>query len=133
MKFDLLNVCVYSLIVWAFWYGHTKRNKQKKEFKSWARQHYADSAKVVSENPRYVFDPKVGHIVKDEEEYLYCEGKIIGYTLTRIATNQWGEYFWFRIDSGAEPQMMSRHMDYGLAKVLLKDKFVLPKYENAQG
>src|SRR5690606_5547414 len=113
--------------------GYTKRNKAKADFRSWARQHYRDHAKVVSENPRYAFDAKAGLIIKDEEEFLNCEGKIVGYTLTRITKNQWGEYFWFRIDSGADPQMMSRHMDHGLAKVLLKNKFVLPKHENTQG
>lgn len=104
------------------WWVFERDRKQVAKFRQWAEQLYAET-KITSSNPALAFDASCAEIVKDEEEVLAPNGKVIAYTLIRIARNPAGEYFWFRVDSGATPNLMSRHLSDSLAKVLLQGKY----------
>lgn len=120
-------------LVWAIllgpllWYRIQRDQRQKREWREWAADIYSN-ARIESANPIYAFNPETSEVIHDEEEFLSTEGKLIAYALTRISRNAAGEYFWFRIDTGATPPMMSKRMDYSIAKVLLKERFILPSH-----
>jgi hypothetical protein len=46
----------------------------------------------------------------------------LAYTLTRIARNGAGEYFWFSFRTDSPPQL--KHIDQARAKALLKGKYI---------
>jgi len=82
---------------------------------------------IHSSEPRFQFDGKTAQIIEDEEGIERARNGFIAYTLTRIARNEAGEYFWFyfRSDSaGGKPQF--KHIEQASAKALLKKKYLAP-------
>ncbi|MCL2636435.1 MAG: hypothetical protein FWD50_07420 [Betaproteobacteria bacterium] len=81
-----------------------------------------NSLSIHSSDPRFQFDGKTGQIVEEIEGVEESQGNFIAYTLTRIAKNSFGEYFWFyfRTDS----PLLFKHIEQSRAKVLLKKKYL---------
>jgi hypothetical protein len=68
----------------------------------------------------------------DENEVIeQIQGTFLAYTLTRIARNQAGEYFWFYFRTDSPPQI--KHLDQSRAKVLLKGKCLAPQSSQHNG
>jgi hypothetical protein len=105
-----------------WWWSEQRQRKLKQEWRQWAEQQYA-AVKIASSNPSLAFDANAAEIVKDEEEVLIRDGRVVYYALVRIARNPFGEYFWFRMDPGAEPNLMFRHMSEVVAHTVLQEKY----------
>jgi len=75
-----------------------------------------------SANARFQFDGKSALVVEEKEAIEQIRGTFLAYTLTRIARNGSGEYFWFYFRSDSPPQL--KHIDHATAKALLKGKYL---------
>jgi hypothetical protein len=73
-------------------------------------------AVVEADNPRYSFHGSTAQCMKEQEQVEQMRGVLLAYTLTRVAKNASGEYFWFSFHTRAQ--------------ALLKTKYVAPKTEN---
>lgn len=85
-------------------------------------------AVVEADNPRYSFHGSTAQCMKEQEQVEQMRGVLLAYTLTRVAKNASGEYFWFSFRSDAPPTI--KHIDHTRAQALLKTKYVAPKTEN---
>ena len=77
---------------------------------------------LPANNARFQFDGKAAQVVEEKEAIEQIRGAFLAYTLTRIARNGAGEYFWFYFRTDSPPQL--RHIDHTRAKVLLKGKYL---------
>lgn len=77
---------------------------------------------LLSNNARFQFDGKSAQVVEEKEAIEQIRGAFLAYTLTRIARNSAGEYFWFYFRTDSPPQL--KHIDQARAKTLLKGKYL---------
>ncbi|MBP5997499.1 MAG: hypothetical protein KA535_06090 [Azonexus sp.] len=77
---------------------------------------------VPSSNARFQFQGKSAQIMDEKEVIEQIRGTFLAYTLTRIARNGAGEYFWFYFRTDSPPQL--KHIDQPRAKALLKGKYI---------
>lgn len=79
---------------------------------------------VVSSDPHFQFDGKTAQVVEEKEVIEEINGTFLAYTLTIVARNLYGEYFWFYFRSDAPNQI--KHIDQIRAKAMLKRKYLSP-------
>ena len=79
---------------------------------------------VASTDERFFFDGNKAQVMDDKEVVEEAKGVILIYSLTRVARNENGEYFWFRFRTDSSP--LFKHLDHATARVLLKDKYASP-------
>ena len=78
---------------------------------------------ISSNMESLIFNGSDAEIVSEEEHFEATpNGKaFIGYSITRYAMNQAGEYFMFRSNIGSKPFI--KHLSRDRAKLVLKDKY----------
>ena len=79
---------------------------------------------VASNNALFQFDGRTAQVVAEKEAVEQIRGSFLAYTLTIIARNSSGEYFWFHFRTDSLPQL--KHIDQSTAKILLKGKYLAP-------
>lgn len=75
--------------------------------------------------PQFSFAGNAAEIICDDESVEEMKGVLLAFTLTRIARNKHGEYFWFYFRTDASP--LIKHIDQSRAKALLKSKYLAPQ------
>jgi len=96
------------------------KNRRYKETHRPAALDAFNSLSIPSSNALYQFDGKTAEVVEEKEGIEQIRGAFLAYTLTRIAKNCAGEYFWFYFRTDSPPQL--KHIDQARAKALLKGK-----------
>lgn len=81
-----------------------------------------NTVSLLANNARFQFDGKAAQVVEEKEAIEQIRGTFLAYTLTRIARNASGEYFWFYFRTDSPPQL--KHIDQARAKTLLKAKYL---------
>ena len=81
---------------------------------------------VASTDERFFFDGSRPQVMDNKEVVEEAQGAILAYSLTRVARNENGEYFWFRFRT--DSSTLFKHLDHATARVLLKDKYASPRY-----
>ncbi|QRM19358.1 hypothetical protein GBK02_08085 [Dechloromonas sp. TW-R-39-2] len=81
---------------------------------------------IYPDNALVQFDGKTAQLMQEKEVVEQIKGSFLAYTLTRIARNASGEYFWFYFRTDSPLQF--KHIEQSKAKVLLKDKYLAPDH-----
>lgn len=116
----LAVVVTGSLLVYQF----SKGRRYKNTHRPFALDAF-NALSVPSNNTLFQFDGRTAQIVEEKEVIEQIKGTFLAYTLTRIARNHSGEYFWFYFRTDSLPQL--KHIDQSRAKVLLKRKYLAPQ------
>jgi hypothetical protein len=96
-----------------------------RRYKETHRQSALDAFNTLSApsaNALFQFDGKSAQVVEEKEAIEQIRGTFLAYTLTRIARNGAGEYFWFYFRTDSPPRL--KHIDHTRAKALLQGKYL---------
>ncbi|MBL8428710.1 MAG: hypothetical protein JNJ95_02285 [Dechloromonas sp.] len=108
-----------GLLVYLF----SKDRRYKETYRPSALEAF-NALSLASDNPLFQFEGKAAQIVEEKEVIEQMKGVYLAYTLTRIARNSSGEYFWFYFRADSAPVL--KHIEQSRAKVLLKRKYLAP-------
>lgn len=109
-------------------YHLLKVRRFKERYRRNADKAFQESV-IKADDPRYSFHGITAQCMDEQEQVEQMRGVLLAYTLTRVAKNASGEYFWFSFRSDALPTI--KHIDHIRAQALLKTKYVAPQTENA--
>jgi hypothetical protein len=97
--------------------------RYRKEYRAAAERAF-HATSLRSSDPRFCFEGMSAQVMDDKEVVERCHSRFSAYILTRIAKNDFGEYFWFRFRSDSTP--MLKYIEQSRAKFLLKEKYLAP-------
>jgi len=128
---DITGVALAVLITGGLLAYQILRGRRYKEMHRHSALDAFNALSVPSNNALFQFDGRTAQVVEEKEIIEQIKGAFLAYTLTRIARNSAGEYFWFHFRTGSLPQL--KHIDQPRAKVLLKGKYLAPQASPRDG
>lgn len=121
---DVLGISLAVLITGGLFTRHLFKERRYKEEQRGAAENAFNSLSMPSVDRRFQFEGWDAQVIDEKEGVEQMRGVFLAYTLTRIARNASGEYFWFYFRTASPSQL--RHIDQSRAAFLLKGKYLAP-------
>jgi hypothetical protein len=111
------------LLTFVLLYPGAKRRKKAllEDFRRRTDAHYR-AFRIVSRDPRFVFDPATATLVTEEEAFFVRRHSAVWeYAVTRYLRNPAGEYF--RVTANPDGVTGHGHLEHSIARIVLKDRY----------
>lgn len=124
---ELEFIAFVAFVIWLIYRSIRTQIRARGNPEELRKQLEADfqSIQVKSSDERYSFDGRTAKTVKDDESFKTSNYAVVGMEVTRIATNDHGEYFLFIWDESRKP--FFKHIEPSRAKFLPGPKYVSPQ------